>query len=216
MPRAGLARVAAVAAVFASAGDLLLLYVANARRPELGLPPAPGGALALGGALGVVAIPLYALGYRAAAGLVPRRSAASARTVAGLGAVAAIAGAAIHGLTARAIHIEAAAAAPAADPLAGLLASTPLLLLWALAALCVLAASCVLAIRTLGSPLLAERLAAIANPALLTVALVAIGLATPLGRAFLAPAAPNLAHAAFFALCARALALRSPRGAPSA
>jgi len=40
------------------------------------------------------------------------------------------------------------------------------------------------------------------------LALAALGLATPLGRAFLVPAAPNLAHVAFFALCARAAARR--------
>ena len=47
----------------------------------------------------------------------------------------------------------------------------------------------------------------VANPAVASVLLAAAGAATELGRAFLVPAAPNLAHVVFFAA-----ALRSSRG----
>ena len=207
------ALLAALAALLATAGDLLMLYVANARRPELGLPPAPSGALALGGALGVLAIPLYAHGYRAAARLVPPQWPRSASSVAILGGVTAVLGAAIHGLTALAIHADGIPGAPAGDPFATLLASPLLLALWIAVALCALAASLVFAVRTARSPARATRRAGLANPALLTVALIGIGLTPPLARGFLAPAAPNLAHVAFFALCAWALG-RQPASEP--
>jgi hypothetical protein len=64
------AELAAGAALVASAGDLLLLYVANAQRAEAGLPEAGEAPLWIGGALGVVAIPFYALGYLAASRVV--------------------------------------------------------------------------------------------------------------------------------------------------
>ena len=52
--RRRLAAIGALAAVAASAGDLLMLWVANARRPELGLAAPPDTVLWLGAALGVV------------------------------------------------------------------------------------------------------------------------------------------------------------------
>src|SRR6186997_2609559 len=77
-------KVATLAAVCASLGDLALLYVANARRPELALPPPPDGLLLAGFYLGVLALPLYGLGYwRVASGL---HDAADARRVVALGA----------------------------------------------------------------------------------------------------------------------------------
>lgn len=194
------ARLAAFAALAATAGDLLLLHVANAQRPALGLPAPPSGALAVGGLLGVVAIPLYALGYRAAARAMAPAAPRAARAVAILGGVAAALGAAIHGGTALAIRADLARGAPAGDPLAAVAGWGPWLVApWLAASLCVLAASALLAAR---APALGA--ARVANPALLTVALAALGAAAgELGRAFLLPAAPNLAHLAFFALCAR-------------
>ena len=53
-------RLAAIAAVLASLGDLLLLYFANAQRPELGLPAIGSVWLLGGGVLGALAIPFYA------------------------------------------------------------------------------------------------------------------------------------------------------------
>jgi len=53
----------------------------------------------------------------------------------------------------------------------------------------------------------------LADPALVTAVLVAIGTATPLLQAFLLPAAPNIAHAVFFGAYARALRA-APRTKP--
>jgi len=50
-------QLATIAALLASLGDLLLLYFANAQRPELGLPAIGSAWLGVGGVLGAVAIP---------------------------------------------------------------------------------------------------------------------------------------------------------------
>ncbi|HXJ32906.1 MAG TPA: hypothetical protein VMS22_02620 [Candidatus Eisenbacteria bacterium] len=57
-----------VAAIAASVGDLLLLLASNAARPDLAWLPRPSGTALLAGTyLGVVAIPVYGIGYRGVA-----------------------------------------------------------------------------------------------------------------------------------------------------
>jgi hypothetical protein len=198
-----------LAAVVASAGDLLMLWVANARRPELALGDPGIGWLWLGGALGVVAIPLYALGWRDASRLVaPATSRGAARAIAGLGAASAALGALIHGLTAAQIAADVRSGASPLDPLASVASwGAPLLALWAAAALAVLLASLLLAPAALRcrAPALA-----LLTPAPVTLLLAAVGTASPWLRAFLAPAAPNLAHLVFFTACARRLRAPAP------
>jgi len=198
------AQVAALAALVASAGDLLLLYVANSQRHELGLPRAGPAWLWPGGALGVVAIPFYALGYRSASRLVAAVSVRAARALFVAGAAGALIGAVIHGLTAAHISGELDAAAPGRDPLTSLVDWGPVLFtLWGLAALLVLVASALFAWFVGRGTTAAPRRAALANPALLTIALAAVGLPFVLLRSFLTPAAPNIAHLIFFLVCSR-------------
>jgi len=189
------------AAALASAGDLLMLWVANARRPEQALGEPGLGWLWLGGALGVLAIPCYALGWHDAARIVaPAASRGAARAIVGLGAASAALGTLIHGLTARMIAGSVRAGAPALDPLAAVASAGGLLVaLWAAAGAAVLVASLLFARAALrcGEPWLA-----LLAPALGTLLLAAPALASPWLGAFLAPAAPNLAHLAFFAACA--------------
>jgi hypothetical protein len=207
------ARVAAFAALLASAGDLILLYVANAQREELGLPQVGRAWLWLGGALGVLFIPLYALGYRAASRLVAPVSSSAAQVLFASGAIAAILGSLIHGLTTAYIGADLEAAVPGRDPLASVVSwGAPLLALWGLAALLVLVASGVFLWCVSRGATRAPRSAALANPALVTVVLSAVGLPSVLLRSFLTPAAPNLAHLVFFSVCA--WSLYSGRGSP--
>jgi hypothetical protein len=204
------ASIAALAALIASVGDVLLLYVANARREELGLPAAGPGWLWLGGVLGVVAIPIYALGYRAAASLVAPASARAAQTLFITGAAGAVVGCVIHGLTAAHISAELASQSPARDPLVSLVGAGPLLpTLWALAALLVVVASAVFFWFVGRGTTVAPRAVALANPALTTIALAAVGLPFLFLRSFLTPAAPNLAHVIFFLVCWRVLRSRA-------
>jgi len=197
--------VAAAAAVVATAGDLLMLYVANAARPELALPAPPGFALALGGVLGVAAIPLFALGYRAVARAIAPASRTRARLVLAGGIGAAAIGAGIHGITAFAIRAGQAAGAAGASPVEAVAANGLLVVAWAAAALLVVVASAAI----LGSRALPRPVTWL-SPALATVLLALAGLPSELGRAFLLPAAPNLAHVAFFG----AALLAAPRVRP--
>ena len=198
------ARIAALAALVATVGDLILLYVANASREELGLPRAGASWLWLGGALGVAAIPFCALGYWSASRVVDGASVRGARALFVSGAAGAVLGSIIHGLTAVEIAAHLDAGDPGSDPLASLAAGGPALpVLWALASLLVLVASVLFAWFVGRGSTAAPRCAAVANPALVTLVLAASGLPFLFLRSFLTPAAPNLAHLVFFAVCSR-------------
>jgi hypothetical protein len=201
---------AAAAAFLATLSDLLMLLVANAPRPELPLPPPPAATLWLGGLLGVAAIPFYALGYRAIARVLQPRSLLSARIVRGCGIGIAAFGALIHGLTALSIQ-ETLAAGIAPPPLAAIAAAGPgFLAAWAIGSLLVLVASIAIFIAGAAPDRALPRWLAWLNPAALTLLLALVGLPWEWGRSFLVPAAPNLAHALFFAAAWRVLG-RSPR-----
>lgn len=194
--------VACGAAGVASAGDLLLLWAAAAPRPEFGLPGAPARALVAGGFGGVLAIPLYALGWAALArGMhAPPGHACIVRAA---GAYGAALGAVIHGMTTLALAAERAGATAGSDPLALVGRwGTLLVPLWLLAGALVVAASSIWGRAAWRGEASVPRPVAWMNPAAVTVALGLLGLATPLGRAFLVPAAPNLAHVVFFAAAA--------------
>jgi len=200
------AQLAAFAALVASAGDLLLLYVANAQRDELGLPQAGRSWLWLGGTMGVVAIPFYVLGYRSVSRLVTAASARAAQVLFVAGAAGALLGSVIHGLTAVHIATQLDAATAGRDPLESLVSWGPFLLtLWALAGVLVVVASALFVWFVGRGTTMAPRLAALANPALATIVLAAVGLPSVLLRSFLTPAAPNIAHLIFFAVCSRVL-----------
>lgn len=186
--------VATVAAALATAGDLLMLWVANSARPALGLAAPPVGTLAIGGALGVLSIPLYAIGYRAVADLLAPASRGAGRILLACGIGAAGLGAAIHGLTAWTIWTGGGTAG--ASPAAAMADSRLLVTTWGVAALLVSIASAALVAS--GRRVRALRRLAWWNPAGLTLVLAMAGLPTEAGRSFLLPAAPNLAHLAFF------------------
>jgi len=199
---------AALAAAVASIGDVLMLHVARERGSELGL------LLVLGGVLGVVAIPLYALGYLAASKPLLPVSRSLAAVVAVAGGMTAALGAVIHGLTAAFLRADLAAGRPATDPLSAVLAWGPLLpRLWGVGILCAAIASLAFAWPVATGRSALARWLALLNPILVSIAVGAVGLGSELGRAYLTPAAPNLAHVVFFAVL-RALPFRgrSPDG----
>ena len=205
---AGLA--ALVAALAATAGDVLLLYVANAARPELRLPPPPAGALVAGYYLGALAIPLYGLGYwQVARGLSPAGERA-ARTVFLAGLYGGALGGVVHGVTGLVIHADALAGTGGGDPLTVVARHGAYLLpLWALLAVLVLVGSIVYARAVLGGGTAFPRWMAGVNPVLVVTVLGAVSTLSPWLEAFLLPAAPNVAHVVFFA--ASSAVLRSRR-----
>ncbi len=206
------ALIAALGAFTATLGDLLMLYVSNSRRPELLLPAAPAACLWVGAALGVVGIPFYALGYHAASRILGSVSRGAARAVFLLGSLGALVGVVIHAGTAFKIHSDLEAGTAVQDPISSVVSWGPMILVpWALAAAFVLFASILFGWFVLRGGGSAPRLVGLANPALVTAALVGVGMSTPLLRSFLAPAAPNVAHVVFFGACYSAHRADRPR-----
>lgn len=181
----------------------MMLLVSTASHFALHVP-APFAVLALGAVLGVAGIPLYALGYFAAAREVCANAPAAAKLVRGAGVAGAGLGAVIHGATAATIYQQLGAgpsAAPAMGPLESVALSPVLVALWGAATLAVAAAAVGVMFCTLRSR---NNFWALTNPLTATLALSALGSSFELGRWFLMPAAPNLAHLLFFALGSRA------------
>jgi hypothetical protein len=191
--------VASAAAVIATVGDLLMLLVANALRPELDLYRPSGFVLSAGGILGVAAIPFYALGYRAVACTIRHSSFTLSRIVLICGFGTAAIGALIHGLTAFSIRDSISSGSAVGSPLESIAASGWLLLMsWGIASFLVLTASlAILVAASSGSRPLPRWLSCL-NPALVTFVLGAAGFPWELGRSFLLPAAPNIGHVVFF------------------
>jgi hypothetical protein len=193
------ARIASFAAFAATLGDFMMLHAANALGGDPGSSLPGPGLLWAGGVLGVVAIPAYAFGYRAAAGLIHAASLRAARAVDISGLFVAVIGAAIHGLTAVHIARQLASGAVALDPIASVAESGPLLpTLWMVAAAAVLVASLAFSYRVVRGVGSMPRALALASPALLTIAFASIGMLSGPLAAFVTPAAPNLAHIVFF------------------
>jgi hypothetical protein len=194
--------IAVLAAVAATLGDLLLLATSNAPRPGFEwLPPASEAWLLVGTYVGVVAIPCYALGYRAIAARFepPYRG-----WIATLGTAGAVLGGTTHGLTGLAIHVEQSGGMGGLDPIT-LVAryGAYLLPLWAVIAVATIAGSLVFVAGIVAGRSALPHAASLANPALVTFLLVLLGATSPVGQAFLVPAAPNVAHVVFFALVGR-------------
>jgi hypothetical protein len=188
-----------VAAVAATVGDLLLLATSNATRPGFAWLPAPSATvLLIGTYLGVLAIPCYGVGYRAIAA---RFAEPYRRWIGALGIAGGVLGGTTHGLTGLAIHVEQTSGAGGVDPFTVVARYGAYLLpLWATVAGASLVGSTLYVVGILARRSALPRWTALANPAVLTLALVLVGAASPGGRAFLVPAAPNVAHVVFFAL----------------
>lgn len=195
--------VGALAAAAASGGDLLMLYVVGAERADLGLAPAGSWMLPLAYYLGVLGIPLYAVGYAALAVTLARDAPRASRIILIVGSILGVLGAVLHGVTGAAVDAQLRAGADFPDPVEGLLVFGEYILpLWAAVGLLGLLASgaYVYAVMRGRSPL--PRWAAAVNPVLLVLVMVIASSGSMHLEAFLAPAAPNLAHALFFAFLA--------------
>ena len=202
-------RAAALAALLASAGDLLMLLVANGHAPPWG--SIGSYILAIGGILGVVTIPVYYIGYQAAAsllGLSPLR-----RRLCLFGAaLVALFGAVTHALTALDIQAARVAGRDARPPAEAFTdPANPLFLAALIAAAGALIAVACLITAGFRSHANAIRQAILFNPIVATVILGAGAAVSQWTMAYIAPSAPNLAHVLFFALLARASGLQAKR-----
>jgi hypothetical protein len=195
--RRGLA-IASVAAVTATGGDFMLLLVGNSMRdPHLQQPPAI--LLTLGGLLGCLSIPLYALGYSALARVIGATKPIPARSIRVGGIVFAALGAFIHGLTWMTIRDSEPAASGSTTPLDAIAATGGMLVnAWIAASVLLGIVAIAIAWSGLRRPRAIPVGLALLNPLVITVSIGALGAATGFGRSFLVPAAPNLAHIVFF------------------
>lgn len=187
-------------AVAGSAGDVALLWVAWAADGRLGLAPAPPGTLLAGHYLGVLGIPLYALGYRALADGMADAAPVAARWVRGLGAIGAIVGAAIHGLTGMLTAVAIRTGTPTApDALAAIPEAAFLLPLWLIVGAALAVGSVVFGATVARGHTRFPRWLAACTPLVSTIAMAALASPFPLAAGFVVPAAPNLAHVLLFA-----------------
>jgi hypothetical protein len=201
MTARGACALAAVAALAASLGDLLLLWVANAGRIELGLPAPPDGALLIGHQLGVFAIPLYGVGYWGVSRAIGAAHRRAARFVFVTGALGGAYGGVVHGMTGMAEQLERAAGIEPGDPMAFVARLGAFLVpLWIGIAIAITAGSGVFAVAVARGDTALPRWMALASPFALVLLAALLGVPTPIGRALLVPTAPNLAHVWFFAL----------------
>jgi hypothetical protein len=208
----GACTLAAVAALAASAGDLLLLWVGSAGRSDLGLPALPAVALLAGHLLGVFAIPLYGFGYWGVSRGIAASHPRAARFVFVTGALGGAYGGVVHGITGVAGQLERAAGAAPGDPLAFVARLGAFLVpLWIGLAVAIAAGSLVFAVAIARGHSAFPRWMAFANPLALVLLAALLGAPTPIGRALLVPAAPNLGHVWFFALAGIALGGRDLR-----
>jgi len=200
--------VALVAAVAASAGDLGLLWVSLAEDGRLGIAHPPHGTLAAGHHLGVIGIPFYALGYRHLAGGIGTAHPRAARAVWLLGIVGSVLGAVVHGMTGVLIATQRSRGATAPAEVFTVAAGLVLPIAGAVA-VAMLAGSIVFAVSVFGGRTHFPRWMALCNPLAATIALALATAPFPRVAAFVAPAAPNLAHVIVFGA---ALLARNPPG----
>jgi hypothetical protein len=203
-PHGGRLRVAFAAALAATVGDLLMLWVGNATRPDLDLSSPPDAALWVGAVLGLIGLPVYGSGYLELGRRLRAHGQHLARVLGVAGLLGCMAGAGVHGYTALLIHrsLEAGVASSAA-PAEAVLAGGPLLLsLWSITFVLLLTATVAFASlqvrRGAGRSIIT-----FTNPVVLTIVLILVGATGPMLAAFLLPAAPNLAHVIFFGLLLR-------------
>jgi hypothetical protein len=196
-------------AIAASAGDLGLLWVAWAADGRFALPTPPTGTLLVGHYLGVLGIPLYGFGYRALGAGIADAAPAAACAVVRLGALGAVLGAVIHGLTGALTAVAERTHAPVApDAIMAVPEAAYLLPLWLIVGAALVVGSLVFARAVWGGGTRFPRAFAFANPLLATLAIAALAMPSAPVAAFVGPAAPNLAHVVVFAL---ALAIRERR-----
>jgi hypothetical protein len=187
-------RIAAGAAAVATAGDFGLLWASN--ELALGLRPLGTPALLAATHAGALAIPLYALGYGAAASVLPP---ADRNAVVRLGAYGAALGAAIHLATGLVVHFERTSGNPPADAYAAVLPFVPWLgPLWAAALVVAAIASLRWARGVARGATAYPRVLALVNPLFVVAAVSVAGAASVWGRAFVVPMSPNIAHVVFF------------------
>jgi hypothetical protein len=193
----------AAAAIAATAGDLLMLYVVETAQSDSIIVRPPGAALIVGGLLGAVGIPVYWFGYWLIAQSMVMNNLGGARVIVVCGVLIGSIGAMIHAVTAFAIRFDMVAGRAPMPPAEGVASwGAPLLVCWGIVTAAGIVAAIVMTRTALSSSSPIPRRVGFFNPVVLTIVLIGIGLGSATGRAYVVPAAPNIAHTLFFLLAA--------------
>lgn len=158
--------------------------------------------LTLGGALGVLTVPLYFMGYGACRSLFAADGFRANRPLLVFSALVAVFGAFTHGWTAFDIFNALSSGTAIRRPEDAFVASAPLAVAAAVAAIACLGATLTLLIEARRKDWRLFKQLIWANPVSGTIALNVLALLGGDMGQYVAPAAPNLAHALFFAACA--------------
>ncbi|RLB49926.1 MAG: hypothetical protein DRJ42_19950 [Deltaproteobacteria bacterium] len=196
--------VAALGALATTAGDLSMLYVVNAQRPEMGLEAAAPWLLPLSFYLGVLGVPFYAVGYAALASRLAPETPRASRVILVAGTIVGVLGAVLHGVIGVSNEAQLRAGAEFPGPIEDLLVYGEYIVPLAVAVMLAgaVAASTYVYVVARGKSSL-PRWAAAVNPLSVMVVLVIASSGSTYLEAFLGPASPNLAHLVFFLFLAR-------------
>jgi len=192
-----LLRVSVIAAVLATAGDLLLLWNANAYIPDLALASPPIYTLFLGHYLGITGLALLGLGYLAIGREALQLNRKWAMVLIVTAIIFSIVGPLIHGMTSTFIYFGSAGTQEGNSAMEGILESGLLLLpLWGIGLIdmTLLSIAC--------AKLAGNRWLAVLNPIVLTLIIGSLAMIDDHLAAFGQPASVNIAHLIFLTFVA--------------
>jgi len=190
---------ACIAALMATCGDLLVLLVVNSQRTGVTIQQS-SIMLTFGGLFGCLSMPFYAFGYAAVARLL-RPTARIAAAIILFGGIAfAIVCPLIHGLMWMAIRSQIATnALSSSDPMAAVAAQGGIVLdLWIMGVVLATVISISIVRAGIVRPRLIPLWFACLNPITLVLVIGMVGSFEAVGRSYILPMAPNLAHIGFF------------------
>ena len=185
--------------VIALCGDLLLLLVVNSLRAGVHVQSIT--MLAVGGLLGCISIPLaYASGFAVMARVIRPTAKTMAAIMLFCGIGAAIIGPIIHGMTWMSIRSAIiTGAVSSSSPMEAMVEQGGLLLnLWIIGVVLLLAISILIVWSGIRRPRAIPLWLAFLNPIVLNLLIGTLGSFSDIGRSYLVPLAPNLAHIGFF------------------
>ena len=192
---------ACIATITALCGDLLLLLVGNSLRTGMRLQQPSMIVLTMGGLLGCLSIPLaYAFGYAVMARVLRPTARITAAVILFGGIGLAIVGGVIHGVTWMIIRSSMiAGAVSSSSPMAAIMKQGGILLnLWIIGCVLLTVLSILIARSGVLRPRAIPLWLAFLNPITLILLIGILSPFTDIGRSYILPMAPNLAHIGFF------------------
>ena len=190
-----------ISTVLAICGDLLLLLVVNSLRAGMPVQQRSITILAMGGLLGCLSIPLaYALGFAVMARVIRPIAKTIAAIILFCGIGGAIIGPIIHGMTWMSIRSAIITGAiSSSSPMEAIVEQGGILLnVWIIGVVLLLVISILIVWSDIRRPRAIPLWLAFLNPIVLNLLIGTLGSFSEIGRSYIVPMAPNLAHLGFF------------------